>query len=92
MYTHEVYVLILLMTSWLDYFCFENKYEVIEYFAGVARISRLGTMAGLKTAAVDIKYASRKHKRKKRKKHRKHRSTNSMDINSESGFVLLSPM
>ena len=66
-----------LLTSWLDYTSLDSKYDLIEFFAGVARIARLGETAGYRTFACDLEYSKPGEKR------------SPMDINSASGFANL---
>ena len=51
------------------------EHEILELFAGSARISRLARAAGMCAAAVDKAYCKSKH--------------NGMDLNTSSGFLLL---
>ena len=55
----------------------KGGFEVIEYFAGSARISQLSEFIGLKTAAVDIDYSPAKFGKR-----------SPMDLNSSAGLVL----
>ena len=69
--------MLVLLFSWLD-MPVQNKapFQVLEYYAGVARIATLAKFLGLRSAAVDIEYG----------KHNKPKSERpSMDINSDAG-------
>ncbi|CAL1157423.1 unnamed protein product [Cladocopium goreaui] len=80
MKTPKVVVMLVLLTSWLD-MPVQNKapFQVLEYYAGVARIATLAKFLGLRGAAVDIEYG----------KHNKPKSERPpMDINSDAGLIL----
>ena len=73
--------MLVLLTSWLD-MPVQNKapFQVLEYYAGVARIATLAKFLGLRSAAVDIEYG----------KHNKPKSERPpMDINSDAGLMWL---
>ena len=60
--------------------------DVVELFAGVARISRLASWAGLRARAYDITYTPVRHPQKlKRGKFRR----SPMDLNGAAGFAFL---
>lgn len=73
--------MLVLLTSWLD-MPVQNKapFQVLEYYAGVARIATLAKFLGLRSAAVDIEYG--KHNKPKSKRP-------PMDINSDAGLMWL---
>ena len=83
----KVYVLLVLMTTWLDGVKLSGKFDVIEYFAGVGRITRLACARKYKVAAFDLGYGApissgHRNKRKSKKK-------SCMDIKGSAGFVYL---
>ncbi|CAK9047489.1 Uncharacterized protein SCF082_LOCUS26595 [Durusdinium trenchii] len=70
----KVLITIVLLISWLEPFEFQGgQWDMVDLFAGVARISRLGRAHGKKCAAMDIGY---------------HENRRVFDINEEPGFVL----
>ena len=79
------------MTTYLDGVVLENKYDILEFFSGTARVSRLGKMMGYTPAAMDITYDGTapppKCKKKDKAKYRNARSA--MDLNNSAGFVSL---
>ena len=78
---------LLLFCSWLSYIPLpgEIQWEVLDFFAGEAKISKLASALGLQAAAFDICMAP--PKRKRRSTWIPSRSV--MDMNSDSGFLLL---
>lgn len=79
-------VLLVLLTSWIQ--LPEGKdlkegYQVIEFFAGKARVAKLGHATGLVTTAHDIMYDETFKPRKGKKT-----SKSCMDINDSAGFLL----
>ena len=56
-----------------------DNYEVLEYYAGAARLAKLSTGCGGKAAAMDILYDDGDNKSK----------NNAMDINTSAGFLYL---
>ncbi len=60
--------------------------DVVEFFAGVARITRLAAWTGLKARAFEIKFTplEEPHKKKRGKLRRA-----AMDLNGSAGFGLL---
>ena len=52
----EVLLLAILLLSWQSFYSLDAsaEYDLIEFFAGSARIARLGAGLGMKTAAYDI--------------------------------------
>ena len=68
-----------------DFFvCCQNKiqddYVLLEFFSGVARIARLSSWVGYKSAAYDIEYDDTKSSRSGR---------SVMDLNSDAGYMCL---
>ena len=55
------------------------EYDIVEMYAGARRVCRLGSNVGLKTVALDKSYCERDNKT----------ATNSMDVNTSAGFLLL---
>lgn len=53
----------------------EPQYDIIDFFAGEARLAKAARVAGMEAAAFDIAY---------------HAKSKVFDINSPSGFVFLS--
>ena len=84
----KVYVLLVLMTSWLDGVKLSGKFDVIEYFAGVGRITRLASARKYQTAAFDLGYGAPKSSGHRRKRNFK-KKPSCMDINGSAGFVCL---
>lgn len=62
-----------------------RRWDVIEYFSGTGRLSKMAAKAGLVVASFEILLDAPKSK--KRNKHFHPRS--SMDMNGESGFAFL---
>ena len=77
----------MLLCSFLNYVRLDglHEYEVVDLFAGKARISTLASMMGYRAAAYDIDHAKAKTKRKSIWR----ASRSVMDINSDAGFVCL---
>ena len=74
-------VLLVLLVWWLDIPKHHDApYQVIEFFAGVGRISALAKLCGFTTAAVDIAYSREWGKRMGRRA--------PMDLNGNAGLVL----
>ena len=78
------FVFLLLCCTWLDFFDLRvPEFDILDFFAGAANISKAAARAGLRAATYDIKLAAPKRRRKS-----VWRSSRSpMDINSDSGFV-----
>lgn len=49
-------MLLLLLTFWHDFPEQKAPFDVVEYFAGVARIAALAKYVGYHSAAVDVEY------------------------------------
>ena len=75
----QAIVLLVLLVSWLDDGPgpIKNDLEVIEFFSGAARVSKLSHRMGMRVVAYDMDYASAKPGRR-----------GSMDLNSNAGFAL----
>ena len=56
-----------------------DYYHVLDFFAGKARIARIAKSCGLAAAALDKDYCDGDNRKK----------TNSMDVNTNAGFLLL---
>ena len=54
-----------------------KPFEIIELFAGTAKIARMGKALGLSATALDKTYCSGDNKQ----------TTNCMDINTDAGFL-----
>ena len=70
----EVLITLVIMCSFLDSFQLEEKWEVIDMFAGEARISRMGRQIGMPSVGLDLGY---------------HHNPRAFDLNSEPGFLPL---
>lgn len=64
-----------------------EEWEIVEFFSGTGRISRLAAKAGLTCASYEIQLAGAPKKKKKNKRHFPRRSP--MDFNGECGFAFL---
>ena len=65
----------MILCSFLKSFKFEEKYELVDLFAGQARLTRLGRAAGMSAVALDLEYSPT--------------NPRTFDLNEEPGFVLL---
>lgn len=63
----------------------EESYDVIEFFAGVSRISRLAASTGLRAARVDMVF-DKGFTAKPTRKTNKSRKKSCMDLNTPGGF------
>ena len=72
----EVLISLVLMISWMEpaEFFPDFSFEVLDLFAGAARVSRAARALGMKAAAFDIGY---------------HENSRVFDTNSSAGFVFL---
>lgn len=70
----KVLITMIILVSFMDTFSFESKWDVVDMFAGQARIARMGRRAGLRACAHDIDYTE--HKKV-------------FDINTPGGFLFL---
>ena len=84
-------MLLVLMTSWLRLRAPDNRYDLLEFFAGSARIARLAKARGYSSVAVDLLYDTTAPPPKTKRKACKgfKNSKSAMDINTSAGFVLL---
>ncbi|CAJ1441518.1 unnamed protein product, partial [Effrenium voratum] len=69
----KVLITLVVMCSFLDSFQLEEKWEVIDMFAGEARISRMARQMGMPSVGLDLSY---------------HHNPRAFDLNSEPGFLL----
>ena len=67
----------------MTYIDFGMEWDVLDFFAGKARISHIARAKGYKAAAFDVDLASAKRKRKSIWR----ASRSPMDINSDAGFL-----
>ena len=74
-------IFLVLLVSWLE-MSPDVGLQIIEYFAGAARIAKVAVGAGYKTEAYDLEFGRRLAELKGKR--------SSMDINSNAGMVLLS--
>ena len=77
----KAFILLILATSWLNLEGPDKEIEILELFAGQARLTRLSKSLGFGTAAHDIDYDPLPKVDKSKK--------SAMDINGSAGFVLL---
>lgn len=70
----EAFITAILLLSWTDVYAGRDLYEVVDYFAGAARVARIARAAGMKAAALDLNY---------------HRKPRTFSMNSSPGFVCL---
>lgn len=92
----QAFILIVMLLVWQDFFDLNKsaEYDVLEFFAGVGRIAKLGSKYGYKTGAYDIGYdlpqeGPSTRSSKKRKKLPNMPKASAMDLTSDTGFVLL---
>ena len=71
---NEVLITIVLLLSWTDFYKGRCDVDVIDSFAGAARVARVARACGYRASALDIGY---------------HSNPNVFDINQASGFSLL---
>lgn len=72
----QALITVILLISWLEpgLFQFQNRWDVVDTFAGAGRIARLARMSGQAAVALDLQYHPKSHV---------------FDINENGGFVLL---
>lgn len=75
----KAFVLLVLASSWLQIPPPQKEVEVMELFAGAARLSRLAKSLGFGVAAHDIQYDEMASKG--------HAKRSAMDINESAGFT-----
>lgn len=87
--TSKEFIYLTLMASWLVKLPWdrEKPYDVIEFFAGVARVSRLAQLCGYNSRAYELEF-DKPPTGESRHAGRARRSA--FDINGEGGFVPLS--
>lgn len=74
-------ILLILLVSWMeDPKDVKQDFQVLEYFAGCARIATVAHHCGYESAAHEIDYGASKSKRSGR--------PSAMDLNSNAGFVI----
>ena len=80
------------MASFLEGTDMETNYDIIEFFSGTARVSRLAKKLGHNPAALDIGYDCTAPPPKAKKKERclYPNARSAMDINTSAGFLPLS--
>lgn len=87
-----------MLLVWQDFFDLNKsaEYDLLEFFAGVGRIAKLGSKYGYKTGAYDVGYDLPQGEKgpstrssKKRKKLPNMTKPSAMDLTSTTGFVLL---
>ena len=90
---HEAFLLLTLLTNYLPPVETFYGLDVVEFFSGVARISRLAKRCGYEVLAVDTLYDSTAPPPKAKKKDRALylNSRSAMDLNTSGGFMLLVP-
>ena len=73
--TVEVFITIIILLSWTTAYAGRDAYDLIDLFAGAARVARATRAAGMKAAALDLNY---------------HRKPQTFSINASAGFLCLS--
>ena len=81
MFVCEVFLVLFLAASWLDLPPPRQKLQILELFAGRARVTRLAKAIGLSAAAHDIDFDKSSTGER--------RPSSAMDILRPSGFVFL---
>lgn len=76
----KVFIIIVLLAGHLGMVDMNSNYEVLEYYAGAARLAKISSSFGVKTAAMDIIYDLEGDNKTK---------NNSMDMNTSAGFLPL---
>ena len=79
------FVYLVLCCAWLTCARAEHEWDVIDFFAGAARIAKHATRKKFRAAAYDILYSPPS----KRRKSIWRPGRSAMDLNSDSGFALL---
>ena len=74
MFFFEVFITIVLLLSWTDFYKGQDDIDVIDSFAGAARIARVSRSLGYKAVALDRDY---------------HKNPRVFDFNESAGFALL---
>lgn len=94
----KVFILAILLLSWQSFFDLDKsaEYQVIEYYAGVARIARLSKGMGYRSAAYDVVYdtpafkesANSSPSTKSIFQTTKKKGKSAMDLTTSAGFTL----
>lgn len=79
----KVFIIIILLVGHLSLLKLDdsNQYEVVEFYAGAARLARIAKSFGVNAAAMDILFDPDSDNVKR---------NNAMDMNTSAGFLLLS--
>lgn len=93
----EAFILLILLLSWQSFYNEDQskEYQVVEYFAGVARIARMSSAFGYSACAFDVVFDDPKYYEsfpttpETKMKLKKTRETSAMDLTSCPGFTLL---
>ena len=87
----QVFLVVVLMVNHMDGANLKQSYDLIEFFSGSARISRLASARGFSAVAVDMIYDNDAPPPRTSKKNMKNYPypRNAMDLNTSAGFVLL---
>ena len=70
----QVLITCILLVTFLENFEFQDRYKVLDFFAGQQRLAHGGRYLGMPSAALDIEF---------------HRNSRVFDINSDAGFAFL---
>ena len=76
----KVFIIIVLLAGHLGMVDTNSNYEILEFYAGAARLAKIASSFGVETAAMDIIYDVEGDNRTK---------NNSMDMNTCAGFLPL---
>ena len=68
----QVLIAAVLLLGWLEPGLMEDKFDIVEFYAGKARISRAARQSGLSAAALDVLY---------------HENQRVLDMTSSPGFA-----
>ena len=93
----KVFILTILLLSWQSFFDLDksSQYDIVEYYAGIGRISRLGAAYGYTAGAFDVVYDFPEFTESmpgpKKTKFRKYQTNKrcAMDLTTSSGFMFL---
>lgn len=74
--TSQVLITLVLLVSFLDHDALDldDRWDVIDMFAGAGRVARMARQSGRRAVALDVIYSQNPH---------------SFDINEDAGFLLL---
>lgn len=81
----KVFIVLILLIGHLNVVKWENpreEYDILEFYAGQARLARLGKAMGLHVAAMDFLMDTEGDNKRK---------NNATDMNTSAGFVFLNP-